>query len=105
MPLQGHARPAAALKPYSICFKDVGGLLTPERTRALVPIVLENIGDTPVEFREHGKHSLSLPPTLHLTLVEHSLYSWSHCSSSSLRVEKQEALMELLQVKSPVSTG
>ena len=29
------ARQAAAIRPYRICFKDVGGLLTPERTRTL----------------------------------------------------------------------
>ncbi len=53
------AREAAALKPYRICFKDVGGLLTPERTRTLVPIVLENIGDTPVEFHAHCNNGLA----------------------------------------------
>ena len=53
------AREAAALKPYRICFKDVGGMLTPERTRTLVPIVLENIGDTPVEFHAHCNNGLA----------------------------------------------
>ena len=53
------AREAAALKPYRICFKDVGGLLTPERTRTLVPIVLENVGDTPVEFHAHCNNGLA----------------------------------------------
>ena len=53
------AREAAAIKPYGICFKDVGGLLTPERTRALVPIVLDNIGDTPVEFHAHCNNGLA----------------------------------------------
>ena len=53
------AREAAALKPWRICFKDVGGLLTPERTRALVPLVLENIGDTPVEFHAHCNNGLA----------------------------------------------
>jgi oxaloacetate decarboxylase alpha subunit len=53
------AREAAALKPYRICFKDVGGLLTPERTRTLVPIVLDNIGDTPVEFHAHCNNGLA----------------------------------------------
>jgi len=53
------AREAAAIKPYRICFKDVGGLLTPERTRKLVPIVLENIGDTPVEFHAHCNNGLA----------------------------------------------
>lgn len=36
-----------------ICFKDPGGLLTPERTRALAPIILEAAGDCPVEFHTH----------------------------------------------------
>ncbi len=53
------AREAAALKPVRICFKDVGGLLTPERTRTLVPIVLDNIGDTPVEFHAHCNNGLA----------------------------------------------
>ena len=30
-------RDAAAIRPYRICFKDVGGLLTPERARTLLP--------------------------------------------------------------------
>ena len=53
------AREAAALKPWRICFKDVGGMLTPERTRTLVPIVLENIGDIPVEFHAHCNNGLA----------------------------------------------
>lgn len=52
-------REAAALNPYRICFKDVGGLLTPERTRTLVPIVLENAGATPVEFHAHCNNGLA----------------------------------------------
>ncbi len=47
------AREAAAMKPYRICFKDVGGLLTPERARTLIPVVLKNAGDIPVEFHAH----------------------------------------------------
>ena len=39
------AREAAAIKPYRICFKDVAGLLTPERTRTLFPLIKKNIGD------------------------------------------------------------
>jgi oxaloacetate decarboxylase alpha subunit len=44
---------AAAIKPWRICFKDVGGLLTPERARTLIPVVLQNAGDIPVEFHAH----------------------------------------------------
>ena len=62
------AREAAALKPWRICFKDVGGLLTPERTRTLVPIVLENIGDIPVEFHAHCNNGLA--PLNYLEAIE-----------------------------------
>src|SRR5947199_732566 len=53
------AREAAAMKPYRICFKDVGGMLTPERTRALVRLVLDNIGNVPVEFHAHCNNGLA----------------------------------------------
>ena len=44
------ARQAAAIKPYRICFKDVAGLLTPDRTRTLIPLIQQNIGDVPWSF-------------------------------------------------------
>src|SRR3989338_5400515 len=47
------AREAAAIRPYGICFKDVGGLLTPERARTLIPIIQKNVGDVPLEFHGH----------------------------------------------------
>jgi oxaloacetate decarboxylase alpha subunit len=47
------AREAAAANPWRICFKDVGGLLSPERARVLIPLVLEAAGDIPVEFHAH----------------------------------------------------
>ena len=50
---------AVALNPWRICFKDVGGLLTPERTRELVPLVLDAAGDIPVEFHAHSNNGLS----------------------------------------------
>ena len=53
------ARAIATLKPYRMCFKDVAGLLTPERTRELMPIVLEAAGDTPVEFHAHSNNGLA----------------------------------------------
>ncbi len=36
------AAEAAAANPWRICFKDVGGLLSPERARTLIPVVLES---------------------------------------------------------------
>ena len=53
------ARAAAALAPYRICFKDVGGLLTPEAARELLPLVLQNVGDCEVEFHAHGNSGLA----------------------------------------------
>ena len=53
------ARQAAAIKPYRICFKDVGGLLTPERTRALIPLIKKNIGEVPLEFHAHCNNGLA----------------------------------------------
>jgi oxaloacetate decarboxylase alpha subunit len=53
------AREAAAIKPYRICFKDVGGLLTPERARTLLPAILQNAGDVPVEYHAHCNNGLA----------------------------------------------
>jgi oxaloacetate decarboxylase alpha subunit len=53
------ARQAAAIRPYRICFKDVAGLLTPERTRALIQLITQNIGDIPLEFHAHCNNGLA----------------------------------------------
>jgi oxaloacetate decarboxylase alpha subunit len=53
------ARDAAALRPYRICFKDVGGMLTPDRTRALVRLIKQNTGDIPLEFHAHCNNGLA----------------------------------------------
>ena len=47
------ARDAAELDVYRICLKDPGGLLTPERIRTLVPVVLGNTKSIPVELHTH----------------------------------------------------
>ena len=47
------AREAAKLDVARICFKDPGGLLTPEATRRLVPLILREAKDRPVEFHTH----------------------------------------------------
>jgi oxaloacetate decarboxylase alpha subunit len=62
------AREAAAIRPYRICFKDVGGLLTPDRVRTLIPVILENAGDVPVEFHAHCNNSLA--PLCYLEAVK-----------------------------------
>jgi oxaloacetate decarboxylase alpha subunit len=53
------ARAAAAIGPYRICFKDVGGLLTPERARTLLPSILQNAGGVPVEYHAHCNNGLA----------------------------------------------
>jgi oxaloacetate decarboxylase (Na+ extruding) subunit alpha len=49
---------AAATEPYRLCFKDVGGLLTPDRTRNLIPKVLAAANGIPVEFHCHCNNGL-----------------------------------------------
>ena len=53
------ARQAAAIKPYRICFKDVAGLLTPERARTLIPLIQKNIGNVPLEFHAHCNNGMA----------------------------------------------
>jgi oxaloacetate decarboxylase alpha subunit len=47
------ARAAVKLRADRICLKDPGGLLTPDRTRILVPIVLREAKGIPVELHTH----------------------------------------------------
>ena len=44
---------AASLKPDAIFIKDPAGLLTPERTKSLVPSVFSGAGEVAVEFHGH----------------------------------------------------
>jgi oxaloacetate decarboxylase alpha subunit len=46
-------RQAVTLKPFRLCLKDPGGLLTPERVRTLVPAILANAGGIDVELHSH----------------------------------------------------
>lgn len=52
------ARDAAKTKPFRICFKDVGGLLTPEVTNRLLPKIIDVVGGIPIEFHGHCNNSL-----------------------------------------------
>ena len=47
------SREAVSLGVARLCLKDPGGLLTPERTRTLVPLILQNSRTTPLEFHTH----------------------------------------------------
>jgi oxaloacetate decarboxylase alpha subunit len=47
------AREAAALKPDTLCLKDPGGLLTPERTAVLIKAIQKNAPRSPIELHVH----------------------------------------------------
>jgi oxaloacetate decarboxylase (Na+ extruding) subunit alpha len=46
-------RDAASLKVNRLCLKDPGGLLTPERTKTLVPIMFQNANGIEIELHTH----------------------------------------------------
>ncbi|NQV54382.1 MAG: hypothetical protein HQ503_00860 [Rhodospirillales bacterium] len=46
-------REAAAYDPEVIYLKDQGGLMTVDRLRTLMPVIMENAGDIPVEIHSH----------------------------------------------------
>lgn len=46
-------RDAVKLDPDVIYFKDPGGLITPERTRTLIPAIQKNLCGLPLEFHSH----------------------------------------------------
>ena len=64
-------REAVQLKPFRICLKDPGGLLTPERTRALVPLMLANADGIPLEMHTHC--STGLGPLCVLEAVQQGI--------------------------------
>ena len=64
-------RDAVALKVPTIFLKDPGGLLTPERVRTLVPVILDNAGSTPVELHSHC--TTGLAPLCYLEAVKRGI--------------------------------
>src|SRR4030095_14816393 len=66
-------REAAAINPFRICFKDVGGLLTPDRARTLIPAILQNAGNVPVEYHAHCNNGLAT--LCYIEAVKHGITS------------------------------
>ena len=64
-------RQAASLKPDRLCLKDPSGLLTPDRVRTLVPIILANAGGIEVELHSHC--STGLGPLTALEAVKQGI--------------------------------
>jgi oxaloacetate decarboxylase alpha subunit len=53
------AQGIAQVRPYRVCLKDVGGLLTPERVRTLVPRLLTALDGIELEFHAHSNNGLA----------------------------------------------
>ena len=62
------ARAIAGARPDRMFIKDVGGLLTPERVRTLVPSVLKSIGGIPLELHSHCNTGLA--PLCYLEAIQ-----------------------------------
>jgi len=62
------ARDAAKLNVDIIYLKDSGGLLTPERTQTLIPVILQNINGIP--FQLHSHCTTGLAPLCYLEAVK-----------------------------------
>ena len=62
---------AVKLKPFRLCLKDPGGLLTPERTRTLVPLMLQHAAGIPIEMHTHC--STGLGPLCVLEAVQQGI--------------------------------
>lgn len=45
---------ATKFKPVRICVEDVGGLMTPERARSFIPMIMKEAQGIPVELHLHG---------------------------------------------------
>lgn len=64
------AKAACALDVARICLKDPGGLLTPERTRTLVPLILEHARPRGIPVELHSHCNTGLGPLCALEAIE-----------------------------------
>ena len=60
-------RESAALNPDVIYLKDQGGMLTVDRLRTLVPIMIENAGGIPFELHSHC--TMGLAPSVYMEAI------------------------------------
>ena len=72
---------ALKLNPDVIYFKDPGGLITPERTRTLLPSIQKNLNGLPLEFHSHC--TTGLAPLCYLEALKLGVKTF-HTSSSPL---------------------
>jgi oxaloacetate decarboxylase alpha subunit len=81
------ARQAAALKPDVVCLKDPGGLLTPERTGALIKVIQREAAGFPIELHVHCTTGLGPLCALEaiklgVDLIDTSVPPLAHASSN-----------------------
>lgn len=74
-------RDAVKIKPDIIYLKDPGGLITPERTRTLIPAIQENLDGIPLEFHSHC--TTGLAPLCYLEALKLGVKTF-HASISPL---------------------
>src|ERR1051325_10951444 len=86
-------REAAAINPFRICFKDVGGLLTPERARTLIPAILQNAGAVPVEYHAHCNNGLAT--LCYLEAVQHGITSLHTAVSPLANASSQPSIINV----------
>ena len=72
---------AVDLKPDAIYLKDPGGLITPERTRTLIPSIQKNLKGLPLEFHSHC--TTGLAPLCYLEALKLGVKTF-HTSCSPL---------------------
>lgn len=64
----------------AIMMEDVGGLLTPESTRTLIPLIIQNIGNLPMELHAHCNTGLA--PICYLEAIKQGVSVVSTCIST-----------------------
>jgi oxaloacetate decarboxylase alpha subunit len=62
------AKDIAKMRPNAVYVKDPGGLLTPERTRVLIPRIQKSIGNLPLEIHSHC--TTGLAPIVYLEAIK-----------------------------------
>jgi oxaloacetate decarboxylase alpha subunit len=88
------AREICKAGPDRMFIKDVGGLLTPERVRTLVPAILKAIDGVPLEL--HGHCNTGLAPLCYLEAIKQGLHTVHTASRPAANGTSQPATENIL---------
>jgi oxaloacetate decarboxylase alpha subunit len=98
--LAGKAREIAAVPEIdTVLFYDTGGVLTLERLRTLVPLIVEAAGDKPVEF--HANNIMSTSGLMYVEGVKHGiriLHTASRPLANGVSVPSTESVVRNLEL-------